>query len=204
MKPHAISIVRTLREAGFQAYFVGGCVRDLILGCEPADYDVSTNATPQQVMSIFPETYAVGAQFGVVLVPHPQGGRDDSRVVEVATFRSDLAYTDGRHPEGVQFESSPQADALRRDFTINALFRDPFSGEVHDFTGGRADLSAQLIRTVGDPERRFAEDHLRLLRAVRFAARLGFSIEPATMRAMQWLAPTIQQVSAERDRKSVV
>ena len=190
----AALVARRLRDAGHEAWYVGGCVRDELLGRPAKDFDVATSARPDVLLRLFPKADRVGAHFGVVLV------HEDGEMVEVATFRSDLAYTDGRHPEGVQFESSPQADALRRDFTINALFRDPFSGEIHDFTGGRADLSAKLIRTVGDPERRFAEDHLRLLRAVRFAARLGFAIEPATMRAMQRLAPTIQQVSAERVR----
>ena len=190
----AALVARRLRDAGHEAWYVGGCVRDELLGRPARDFDIATSARPEVLLRLFPRADRVGAHFGVVLV------HEDGEMVEVATFRSDLAYTDGRHPEGVQFETSPQADALRRDFTINALFRDPFNGEIHDFTGGRADLAARLIRTVGDPERRFAEDHLRLLRAVRFAARLGFAIEPATMQAMQRLAPTIQQVSAERVR----
>ncbi len=190
----AALVAGRLRVAGHEAWYVGGCVRDELLGRPAKDFDIATSARPEVLLRLFPKADRVGAHFGVVLV------HEDGETVEVATFRSDLAYTDGRHPEGVQFESSPQADALRRDFTINALFRDPFSGEIYDFTGGRADLAARLIRTVGDPERRFAEDHLRLLRAVRFAARLGFAIEPATMRAMQRLAPTIQRVSAERVR----
>jgi len=203
MKPHAISIVRTLREAGYQAYFVGGCVRDLILGREPADYDVTTNATPQQVMSIFPETYAVGAQFGVVLVPALKSARDDNRVVEVATFRCDVGYSDGRRPDEVRYSQDPREDVERRDFTINGLLLDPLKPgsleeEVVDFVGGRKDITAGIIRTIGDPELRFTEDKLRLLRAVRFAARLGYEIEPLTFAALRKLTPMIHQVSRER------
>ena len=203
MKRHAISIVRTLREAGYQSYFVGGCVRDLILGREPADYDVATNATPSEVMRLFPETYAVGAQFGVVLVPPPQGSRDDSRVVEVATFRSDVSYSDGRRPDEVRYSQDPREDVERRDFTINGLLLDPLKpgsleDEVLDFVGGRQDISARIIRTIGDPELRFTEDKLRLLRAVRFAARLDYEIEPLTFAALRKLAPVIPQVSRER------
>src|SRR5882762_8795468 len=166
------TIVHTLRQQGCQAYLVGGCVRDLLLGREPQDYDVATSATPDQVMSIFPETYAVGAQFGVVLVPSPEGD------VEVATFRSDIGYSDGRHPDEVRFSQDPREDVARRDFTINGMLLDPESGEVLDFVGGRRDLEARIIRTIGDPERRFAEDKLRMLRAVRFAARFNYTIEP--------------------------
>src|SRR6202030_3086778 len=209
LKDFATSIVETLRQRGFQAYLVGGCVRDLLLGREPNDYDVATNATPAQVMGIFPETYAVGAQFGVVLVPPPDRGAvsgdraelsSKSHAVEVATFRSDIGYSDGRHPDEVRFTLDPRDDVLRRDFTINGLLLDPVSGEVLDFVGGRQDLDAKLIRAIGDPERRFREDHLRLLRAVRFAARLGFEIEAETFSAIQRLTPLIQSVSAERVR----
>jgi len=219
-RQHAIDIVRTLRERGFQAYLCGGCVRDLLLERQPADYDVTTDATPDQVMRIFPETYAVGAQFGVVLVPIPQDDRspdepaispDDTvasaslpfakaDVVEVATFRSDVSYTDGRHPDAVRFSKDPREDVERRDFTINGLLMDPISGEVLDFVGGRADLEAHIVRAIGDPERRFTEDKLRMLRAVRFAARFGYAIDGATFRAIQKLAPQIHQVSAERIR----
>jgi len=204
IKQHAVEIVRTLREAGHQAYLVGGCVRDLLLGCEPADYDVATDASPDEVMRIFPETYAVGAQFGVVLIPVPERKngasatsaerdlREDaasciatdnpvdregssvsakSNLVEVATFRSDIGYSDGRHPEQVRFSKDPRQDVERRDFTINGLLLDPFKNEVLDFVGGRKDLESGIIRTIGDPDRRFAEDKLRMLRAVRFAAR---------------------------------
>ena len=216
LKDHAISIVRTLRERGHHAYLVGGCVRDMVLGHEPADYDVTTDATPDQVMRIFPETYAVGAQFGVVLVPP---GSPDARelrpavdatsvptdhskadVVEVATFRSDIGYSDGRHPDRVQFSTDPREDVERRDFTINGLLLDPIKGEILDFVGGQQDLKAGIIRTIGSPEQRFEEDKLRMLRAVRFAARFEYTIDPATFAAMQKLAGNIHQVSRERVR----
>jgi poly(A) polymerase len=221
-KAHAIQIVRTLRERGFQAYLCGGCVRDLLLDREPADYDVTSDATPDQVMRIFPETYAVGAQFGVVLVPIPRssdpGGGHAERadeappsevrnpasakasVVEVATFRSDVSYSDGRHPDKVRFSKDPREDVERRDFTINGLLMDPISGEVLDFVEGRRDLAAHMVRAIGDPERRFVEDKLRVLRAVRFAARFGYAIDPPTFAAVRKLAPQIRQVSQERVR----
>ena len=216
-KQHATNIVRTLREHGHQAYFNGGCVRDLLLRREPADYDVATDATPQQVMRIFPKTYAVGAQFGVVLVPIsaqypvpstqcPVPGTEHpvkSESVEVATFRSDIGYSDGRHPDKVRFTKDPREDVRRRDFTINGMLYDPLTDEVLDFVGGRADLEAGIIRAIGDPERRFAEDKLRMLRGVRFAARFGYKIEPATFAAMQKLAPQINQVSQERVREEL-
>jgi len=209
VKQHAVTIIRTLRERGFQAYLCGGCVRDLVLDREPADYDVTTDATPDQVMRIFPETYAVGAQFGVVLVPIPKDaasgtqGTDASpkaNVVEVATFRSDVGYSDGRHPDQVRYSKDPREDVARRDFTINGLLMDPISGEVLDFVGGREDLAARLVRTIGDPELRFGEDKLRMLRAVRFAARFEYSIHSPTFAAIQKLAPQIHQVSHERVR----
>src|SRR5271170_3085887 len=206
LKDFAISIVRTLRERGHKAYLVGGCVRDLLLNIEPADYDVTTDATPDEVMRIFPETYAVGAQFGVVLVPLPERDiasnvcTEKSGAVEVATFRSDIGYSDGRHPDQVRFSKDPREDVERRDFTINGLLLDPVTNEVLDFVGGRNDLDAGIIRTIGDPERRFAEDKLRMLRAVRFAARFGYAIEPATFQAIRKLAPQINQVSRERVR----
>ena len=216
LKDHAISIVRTLRERGHQAYLVGGCVRDMVLGHEPADYDVTTDATPNQVMRIFPETYAVGAQFGVVLVPpgSPEARElrpavdgtsvptDHSKadVVEVATFRSDIGYSDGRHPDRVQFSIDPREDVERRDFTINGLLLDPIKGEILDFVGGQQDLKAGIIQTIGSPEQRFGEDKLRMLRAVRFAARFEYTIDPATFAAMQKLAGNIHQVSRERVR----
>ena len=209
LKEFATSIGQTLRQQGFQAYLVGGCVRDLLLGREPKDYDVATNATPTQVMNIFPETYAVGAQFGVVLIPAPEqdatSGRSSdapskSHAVEVATFRSDIGYSDGRHPDEVRFSNDPREDVARRDFTINGMLLDPVSGEVLDFVGGRKDLEAGIIRTIGDPEQRFAEDKLRMLRAVRFAARFKYTIEPATFAAIRKLAEQIQVVSRERVR----
>jgi poly(A) polymerase len=194
MKDHAISIIRTLREAGYPAYLVGGCVRDFVLGREPEDYDVTTRATPEEVMGLFPETYAVGAQFGVVLVPSP----DKTLTVEVATFRSDEGYSDGRRPDAVRYSQDAREDVERRDFTINGLLLDPLNKEVLDFVGGRKDIEAGIIRTIGDPALRFAEDKLRLLRAVRFAARLGYEIEPVTLAALRELAPQIHQVSRER------
>jgi poly(A) polymerase len=219
LKRFATSIVQILRQHGFQAYLVGGCVRDLLLQREPKDYDVATNATPAQVMRIFPETYAVGEQFGVVLVPVPENqlGEDNSAatlskslVVEVATFRSDIGYSDGRHPDEVRFSHDPREDVARRDFTINGMLLDPGAGgdrvgeetcgEVLDFVGGRQDLEARIIRTIGDPARRFAEDKLRMLRAVRFAARFEYTIEPATLAAIQELASQIRAVSRERVR----
>ncbi len=219
-KQFAIAIVRTLRERGHEAYLCGGCVRDLLLGREPADYDVTTDATPEQVMQIFPQTYAVGAQFGVVLVPIPQSPRENedslpaggkiesipgfsagkSGVVEVATFRSDVSYSDGRHPNAVRFSKDPREDVQRRDFTINGLLMDPISGEILDFVGGRKDLETQVIRTIGEPRHRFTEDKLRMLRAIRFAARFGYRIDPPTLTAIQEMASGIDQVSRERVR----
>src|SRR3974377_498738 len=206
VRTYAVEVVQTLRRHGFQSYLAGGCVRDMLLGHEPTDYDVTTDAPPNEVMRIFPETYAVGAQFGVVLVPVPKVGRefDPARPphpVEVATFRSDGIYSDGRHPEKVQYSKSPEEDVQRRDFTTNGLLMDPLDGDqVLDFVGGRADLAAGIVRAIGDPERRFLEDKLRTLRAVRFAARFGYVIDAATFAAIQKLAPMIHQVSRERVR----
>src|SRR5450432_455272 len=194
MKDHAISVIRTLRDAGFPAYLVGGCVRDLILGRKPADYDVATRATPQEVMELFPETYAVGAQFGVVLVPTP----DRAGTVEVATFRSDAGYSDGRHPDSVRYSRDAREDVERRDFTINGLLLDPLTDEVLDYVGGRQDIETHVVRTIGDPERRFTEDKLRLLRAVRFAARFEYEMETTAFAAIRNLSPQIHQVSRER------
>ena len=191
------SIVRQLRAEGHSAWFVGGCVRDLLLGRVPKDFDVATSAVPAEILRLFPNSGEVGAHFGVVLV-NRAGAQ-----VEVATFRSDLDYSDGRRPNAVHFESSPEKDVLRRDFTINALLLDPDTKDVLDYVGGRADLDARIVRAIGDPVRRFQEDHLRLLRAVRFAARLGFSIEPATFAAMQSLAPAIHHISIERVRDEI-
>jgi poly(A) polymerase len=208
LKELSISIIRTLRQHGFRAYLAGGCVRDLLLQREPADYDVATSATPEQVMKIFPDTYAVGARFGVVLVPLPEGARfsDEEEVVskrhaiEVATFRSDHGYSDGRHPDEVRFSSDPREDVARRDFTINGMMLDPVSGEVLDFVGGRRDLEAGIIRAIGDPEQRFAEDKLRMLRAIRFAARFQYAVEADTLAAIKRHAHEIQVVSRERVR----
>lgn len=190
----ATKIVGRLRQEGFEAYWAGGCVRDLILGLEPADYDVATNARPEQVMAIFGRrTIPVGVSFGVVRVRDSREGGE----VEVATFRSDGAYVDGRHPESVVF-SSPEQDAERRDFTINGMFSDPFSGEIIDYVGGRADLDARILRAIGDPWARFREDKLRLLRAIRFAARFRLTIAPATLSALVTMASQIHVVAAER------
>jgi poly(A) polymerase len=219
VKQFAGEIIRTLRVRGHQAYLAGGCVRDLLLNREPADYDVATDATPQQVMQILPQTYAVGEQFGVVLVPYRKEEEADQiartsassgqtrahhrDAVEVATFRLDMGYSDGRRPDEVRFTKDPREDVERRDFTINGMMLDPATHEVLDFVGGRADLNAGIIRAIGDPERRFAEDKLRMLRAARFAARFDYQIEAATMTAIQKLANKIHQVSAERVREEL-
>jgi putative nucleotidyltransferase with HDIG domain len=197
-KDLSTAVILRLREPGYQALLVGGCVRDLLLQREPKDYDVATDARPEQIVAIFPRAGLVGAQFGVVLV------REDDAVVEVATFRSDLNYIDGRRPEGVRFESGPREDALRRDFTINGLFLDPISGEQFDYVGGIKDLREGIIRAIGDPLTRFQEDHLRLIRAVRFAARLRFTIEPSTFAAIRTLAPAIRRVAPERVRDELL
>jgi putative nucleotidyltransferase with HDIG domain len=202
----ATRIARTLRAQGHSAYLVGGCVRDLLLGREPADFDVATAATPQEVMEIFPQTYAVGAQFGVVLVPVRRDG-DGTRAnysIEVATFRSDGAYSDGRHPDEVQFSKDARLDVQRRDFTINGLLLDPDTAEVLDYVHGKEDLQRGVIRTIGDPDQRFSEDKLRMLRAVRFAARFGYSIDESTFAAIRELAPKIHQVSRERVRDEIL
>jgi poly(A) polymerase len=199
-KEAAIEVFTSLRRLGYSAYLVGGCVRDLLLGCEPADYDVATDATPDTVLRIFPDSIAVGAQFGVVLViVRSQDGAQPFKV-EVATYRSDIGYSDGRHPDQVRFAKTPQEDVQRRDFTINGLLLDPIKSEVLDYVGGQADLKAKIIRTIGDPQERFTEDKLRMLRAVRFAARLSYEIEPKTFAAIQRLAANIGQVSRERIR----
>lgn len=208
----AISIIQTLRQNGHQAYLAGGCVRDLLLNRDPADYDVATSAAPNQVMEIFPQSYAVGVQFGVVLIPQDsaaspvhaipgnQPATTEDATIEVATFRSDHGYTDGRHPDAVRFSQDPREDVIRRDFTINGMMLDPVTNKVLDFVGGREDLQAGIIRAIGDPEQRFAEDKLRMLRAVRFAARFDYKIAPATFAAIQRHADEIQIVSRERVR----
>jgi len=232
----ALKIVETLRARGYEAYLAGGCVRDLLLGREPADYDVATSATPEVVLDLFPRTFAVGAHFGVVLVA-PEA-EEAGFVTEVATFRSDLAYSDGRHPDAVEYTKTAEEDVKRRDFTINGLLMDPLrllSGEnvleshpsrknqdaarvghpgsnervndakllrgaVLDYVGGLADLDAGVVRAIGRAEQRFQEDHLRMLRGVRFAARFGFELEAETKRAIRSLASRIQAVSRERVR----
>jgi putative nucleotidyltransferase with HDIG domain len=194
----AKQVVAKLRLAGHQAFLVGGCVRDLLLGVAPKDFDLATDAGPDRIMELFPRSGQVGAHFGVVLV------REENAQVEVATFRRDLDYTDGRRPDAVSFESDPRQDVLRRDFTINGLLMDPESGEVLDFVGGRADLENRLVRAIGDPDARFREDHLRLLRAVRFAARLDFEIESGTFEAIRRQHALIATVSAERVRDELV
>src|SRR2546422_5313617 len=199
MQPRELanSICSALENAGFRAFLVGGCVRDILLERDPADYDVATNATPEQVLELFPEGLEVGAQFGVILVP------GDGMKVEVATFRSDLGYSDGRHPDGVVYANSPEEDVKRRDFTINGLLRRHDTGEILDFVDGQADLHRGIIRAIGEPDRRFAEDKLRMLRAVRFAARFGYEIEPETFKAIRKHAREISQVSAERIREEL-
>jgi poly(A) polymerase len=194
----AARIIAALQASGCQAYLAGGSVRDLLLGREPQDYDVATDARPEQVVQLFPRSQMVGAHFGVVLV------RSDGDEVEVATFRSDHAYRDGRRPEAVGFETDPRQDVIRRDFTINGLLMDPRTGEVLDFVDGRRDLEAHIVRAIGDPEIRFAEDHLRMLRAIRFAARFGFEIEEATFAAIRHLHEKIRLISAERIRDELV
>ena len=206
----ALHIVERLRAWGFQAYFAGGCVRDLLLGIVPKDYDVATSATPEKVLLGFDRTFSVGMHFGVVIVCTANRDAGCEVPTEVATFRADGQYTDGRRPDEVSYSDTAEQDVLRRDFTINGMMLDPVGltaenlyTHVLDFVGGRADLQAQVLRAIGDPERRFAEDKLRMLRAVRFAARLGFSIEPETLRAIQRQAATISQVSNERVRDEV-
>jgi len=200
MEPEALAktVIARLRGAGHQAYLVGGCVRDLLLGATPKDFDISTDARPDRIMALFPNSGQVGAHFGVVLV------RDAFSQVEVATFRSDHQYTDGRRPASVHFESDPRGDVLRRDFTINGLMLDPDTGIVLDYIDGRADLDRRVVRAIGDPGTRFEEDHLRLLRAIRFAARLGFEIDSATFDAIRRHHALILQVSAERVRDELV
>ena len=214
MSPRAFAeqICRNLSESGYQAFLVGGCVRDILLGRDPADYDVCTDATPEQVLRIFPHSLTVGAKFGVVIVLEDSQmdglstggpGASDTAApvhVEVATFRSDVGFSDGRHPDSVVLAKSPQEDVKRRDFTINALLMNPETNEILDFVGGREDLRAGIIRAIGNPEERFREDKLRMVRAVRFAARLHCEIEPKTFHAIQQLASEINQVSPERLR----
>ncbi len=193
----AMEIVRRLQAAGFAAFWVGGCVRDFLLGREPQDYDIATDARPEQIEKLFKRTIAVGRKFGVMIVV------EDKRQFQVATFRAEADYRDGRRPEKVVFAGA-EADAQRRDFTVNGLIYDPLTEKIHDWVGGEKDLRAKIIRTIGAPEERFAEDHLRLLRAVRFAAQLGFEIEPRTFAAVKSLAPKIKVISAERVRDELI
>jgi poly(A) polymerase len=205
----ALAIVRSLRGAGHKAFFAGGSVRDLLLSREPKDFDVATDAVPEQIVALFPKTETVGAHFGVVLVLQRAAAEDAAPIaIEVATFRHDGAYSDGRRPDTVRYSTEPREDVERRDFTINGMLLDPIAFEegaaiedcVLDFVGGREDLASRVVRAIGDPATRFGEDKLRMLRAVRFAARLGFAIEPSTKTAIRAQAETIAQVSAERVR----
>ncbi len=197
MEKTAREVAARLRAVGHIAYFAGGCVRDMVRGLTPKDYDIATDARPEVVQKIFPRTYAVGVHFGVIIV------LENDFQFEVATFRSDEAYVDGRHPSAVRF-SSPEEDAKRRDFTINGMFYDPVAEEVIDFVGGRSDVAAKLVRAIGDPAQRFAEDRLRMLRAVRFATALDYKIDSQTWDALLASAPSINQISAERIRDELV
>ncbi len=192
-KSSALFVLHRLRDAGYTAYFAGGCVRDMLLDVEPKDYDIATDATPKQVQSLLRRVLMVGAKFGVAVVVH------NRQHVEVATFRTDASYTDGRRPDSVEF-STPQEDALRRDFTINGMFYDPDDDAVIDYVGGQKDLKAGLLRTIGNPAERFGEDYLRLLRAVRFVTRLNFTLDDATREAILQFAPHITSISGERIR----
>ena len=193
----AKEVALRLRAAGYHALFAGGCVRDTLLGRHPKDYDVATDALPEQVMDLFPGALTVGAHFGVVIV------KRDGHQVEVATFRKDGEYVDGRHPESVVF-SSPEEDAKRRDFTVNGLFADPESGAVIDYVEGQEDIEKRVIRAIGDPAARFGEDQLRLMRAIRFSTVLGFEIQSTTWAALKLLAPNISRVSEERVRDEFI
>ncbi len=192
-RQRAADVAAKLRGAGFKAYFAGGCVRDTLLGVEPHDFDIATDARPDQVVALFPRSQAVGAHFGVVVV---RAGPDH---VEVATFRTDGSYKDGRRPEEVTY-STPEEDAQRRDFTVNGLFQNPATGGVIDFVGGIKDLKAKVLRAIGDPAARFREDHLRLMRAVRFTTTLGWELEPSTWAAVKAEAPSLAKISIERIR----
>ena len=196
-KAIAGQIVARLQSAGFAAFWVGGCVRDFLLGRAPDDFDIATDAKPEQVEKLFRKTIPVGKKFGVMIVV--EGGHQ----FQVATFRAEADYQDGRRPEKIIFANA-EADALRRDFTVNGLFYDPLTKKIHDWVGGEKDLCAKIIRTIGKPEERFGEDHLRLLRAVRFAAQLNFAIEPKTFAAVKKLAPKIKLISAERIRDELL
>jgi poly(A) polymerase len=198
VKETAISIVKKLRQEGYSAYFAGGCVRDQLMGIPPKDYDVATSARPEQVMRLFSRNVAVGAEFGVVLV------LSDDHQVEVATFRSDGNYADGRHPDEVIYTDDARLDVLRRDFTINGLLWDPLTETLLDYVGGCEDIRSRVIRTIGDPGERFREDKLRMMRAARFCARFGFELDAATRDTIQVLADQILRVSKERLRDELV
>lgn len=197
MRATAIEIVRRLQAAGFEAFWVGGCVRDVLLGREPSDYDIATTARPEETEKLFPKIIPVGKQFGVLLIV------EDGHQFQIATFRAESDYQDGRRPEQVRF-SDAREDAIRRDFTVNGLFFDPITEQLHDWVGGENDLRAKIIRTIGSPEERFGEDHLRMLRAIRFAAQLNFQIEPQTLAAVQKHSEKIRVVSAERVRDELI
>ncbi|MEY2465796.1 MAG: hypothetical protein QOD03_317 [Verrucomicrobiota bacterium] len=197
MRSTATKIIQCLQQAGFAGFWVGGCVRDFLLGREPQDYDIVTSALPEEVEQVFKRTISVGRKFGVMVVL--EGGHE----FQVATFRAEADYQDGRHPEQVTFGDA-RADAERRDFTVNGLFYDPLEKKLHDWVGGEKDLRAKIIRTIGHPEERFSEDHLRLLRAVRFAAQLGFEIEDKTFAAVKANASKIKTISAERIRDELI
>ncbi len=193
MKKSAHAVVLRIQEAGYEAVFAGGCVRDQLLGKEPKDFDVATNATPEQILTIFPAGDSIGAHFGVILV------RENGFHIEIATFREDGNYQDGRRPDEVRF-TDIQSDAKRRDFTINGMFQDPSSDEIIDLVGGQADLEKKLIRSIGDPLKRFEEDYLRVLRAIRFATVLDFEVEDTTWKALLQVAPQVAKISIERVR----
>lgn len=196
-KETAISIIKTLHQAGHEAYFAGGCVRDTLRGLEPKDYDIATSARPEQIQSLFSRTIPVGVHFGVILVI------EQGQPFEVATFRSEGQYSDGRHPGQVSY-TTVEEDAKRRDFTVNGLYHDLKTDRILDFVGGRADLKAKILRTIGDPSERFLEDHLRMLRAVRFSVQLGFEIESETLKAIKKHYQKIESVSQERIREELV
>ena len=197
LKAQATEIVQKLQQSGFAAFWVGGCVRDFLLGREPQDFDIATDAKPEQVEKLFGKTIPVGKKFGVIIVV------ENGIQFQVATFRAEADYQDGRRPEKIE-DANAEADAARRDFTVNGLFYDPLTQKTHDWVGGENDLRAKIIRTIGKPEERFGEDHLRMLRAVRFAAQLNFEIEPGTFAAIKLLTQKIQAISAERIRDELL
>src|SRR5258708_34220438 len=196
MEEGARKVTARLREGGHTAYFAGGCVRDMVRGLAPKDYDIATDARPEVVQRLFQRTYAVGAHFGVIIV------LEDGFQFEVATFRSDEAYIDGRHPSAVHF-SSPEEDARRRDFTINGMFLDPASDQVIDLVGGQVDIGAKLVRAIGEPAQRFAEDRLRMLRAVRFATALDYQFDKRTWDTLVARAASINQICANKNTEQV-